>query len=477
MLIYQVWRANDSVRVDADLQVMNEERETESRVFMVLHAACGLLCVLASLALGWRPGIELHWGWARKPLVAIGLISLLCGILIRRTHAARITSRVCIVWSSLLIALAIGESAFRIARYDFRRQEVRWRSCPPYYRQPMLPSGKVFFRRSGPEQWSGPVIKTYLQFAGCDPTPYASEEPITVKYDRFGFRNETELHDWDVAIAGDSFTELGHLPYDQLFTTMLGRRFNLRVLNLGVGNTGPLTQLSYLEDYAKAPSLKHVVIVFFEGNDIGDLNREYMALLDFEATGKRPVRQFRKQTSMLRALGEQIRRIRYPVVPAGPPVDAVFMGRTGVVQVTLGLLPPTQAELSKLTRDALQRFVHDYAEFAHKTCVRPWLVYMPCKASVLSGQIQPTEQAPDSVRTFKSTDLPALVAELCAKRGIRFVDLTPSLREETHRSGELLFNALYDTHLNARGSAFVAEELAKQLDFAADSSVPEPRGD
>ncbi|MGC8990233.1 MAG: hypothetical protein ACP5MD_08950, partial [Verrucomicrobiia bacterium] len=220
---------------------MNERRQAESRVFMLLHAGCGVLCVLASLALGWRPEWELHWGWARKPLAAIGLIFLLSGILIRKTHAARITSPVCIAWSSLLIALAIGEAAFRIARYDFRRQEVRWRSCPPYYRQPMLPSGKVFFRRAGPEQWTGPVIKTYLELAGCDPTPYASEEPITVKYDRFGFRNEIELRDWEVAVAGDSFTELGHLPYHQLFTTMLARRLNLRVLNLGVGNTGPLT--------------------------------------------------------------------------------------------------------------------------------------------------------------------------------------------------------------------------------------------
>ncbi|MGC8990386.1 MAG: hypothetical protein ACP5MD_09715, partial [Verrucomicrobiia bacterium] len=69
------------------------------------------------------------------------------------------------------------------------------------------------------------------------------------------------------------------------------------------------------------------------------------------------------------------------------------------------------------------------------------------------------------------------VAELCAKHGIRFVDLTPSLRQETHRSGELLFNALYDTHLNARGSAFVAEELAKQLDFPGDNPAAEPRRD
>lgn len=477
MPICQAWRANDRASADADLQVMNKKRETESRVFMVLHAGCGLLCVLASVGLGWRPELELHWGWARKPLVAIGLIFLLSGILIRRTHAARITSRLCVGWSSLLIAVAIGETAFRVARYDFRRQEARWHCCPPYYRQPMLPTGKVFFRRAGPEQWCGPVIRTYLEFAGCDPTPYASEEPITVKYDRFGFRNEIELRDWDVAVAGDSFTELGHLPYDQLFTTILGRRLNLRVLNLGVGNTGPLTQLSYLEDYAKAPSLKHVLIVFFEGNDIGDLNREYMALLEFEATGKRPVRQFRKQTSMLRALGEQIRKIRYPVVPAGPPVDAVFPGKTGVVQVTLGLLPPTQAELSELTRDALLRFAHDYSEFARKTGVQPWLVYMPCKASVLSGQMQPTEQAPDSVRTFKSTDLPVLVAELCARHGIRFVDLTPSFREETRRTGELLFNALYDTHLNVRGSAFVAEQLVKQLDLGDEKPAAQPGRD
>ena len=59
--------------------------------------------------------------------------------------------------------------------------------------------------------------------------------------------------------------------YDQLFTTILGKMLNIRVLNLGVSHTGPLTQLSYLQDYGVSPSTKHVVIVFYEGNDLSDL--------------------------------------------------------------------------------------------------------------------------------------------------------------------------------------------------------------
>ena len=50
-----------------------------------------------------------------------------------------------------------------------------------------------------------------------------------------------------------------------------------------------------------------------------------------------------------------------------------------------------------------------------------------------------------------------------AEHGIRFHDLTPALQAEATSSGELLYNTMYDTHLNARGSRVVGAELARIL--------------
>ena len=58
---------------------------------------------------------------------------------------------------------------------------------------------------------------------------------ITVQYDEAGFRNPAGMLDWDIAVAGDSFTELGYLRHEDLFTTVLGQILDARVLNLGTG--------------------------------------------------------------------------------------------------------------------------------------------------------------------------------------------------------------------------------------------------
>src|SRR5205814_7470894 len=98
-----------------------------------------------------------------------------------------------------------------------------------------------------------------------------------------------------------SFVELGYLPMDQLFTTILGQSLGLRVANFGTSYTGPLTQLSYLQDYGIAQSTRRSVIVFFEGNDLSDLSAESADAEKLKLTGKRPYRKFTKQPSAIKA--------------------------------------------------------------------------------------------------------------------------------------------------------------------------------
>ena len=69
------------------------------------------------------------------------------------------------------VLLLICEVVFRVAGYDFSGEVETWHRMPPFYRQPTVPTGDVFFRRPGPETWSGPVISTYLDLLGVDPEP------------------------------------------------------------------------------------------------------------------------------------------------------------------------------------------------------------------------------------------------------------------------------------------------------------------
>jgi hypothetical protein len=276
------------------------------------------------------------------------------------------------------------------------------------------------------------------------------------------------MNTWEIAIAGDSFTELGYLPEDQLFTTIVGRELGCRVLNLGVAQTAGLAQLSYLQDYGRCSALRQTVIVFFEGNDIPDLAREYSALLTFEATGERPYRVFEKQTSLLAAFGDWLAQ---PSNPKGNwPDPMLWLSRRGPQLVTVTTGAPRPEFLGPRILSALERFYRGYREFGDANCVETWLAYMPSKARVLHGQLRPAESGPGTRRIENPSRMPDWIAEGCRKYGIRFIDLTPALALESERSGELVYNPLYDIHLNARGSAVVGRILARALRDGAEFS-------
>src|SRR5262249_34359281 len=158
------------------------------------------------------------------------------------------------------------------------RTQEKLERAPICFRKPLIPVGEVYFRRAGPATWTGPILTESLREFGVVPDTNKNEAPVTMTYDSHGFRNPEGMRDWEIAIAGDSFTELGFLRQEQIFTSVMGRLLGIRVLNLGVCATGPLTQLSYLREYGIADHTRNVMIVFFEGNDLADLDREWAAL-------------------------------------------------------------------------------------------------------------------------------------------------------------------------------------------------------
>lgn len=433
------------------------------RLHIALHLLAGTLLVLAAWIPGRVPDLALCWLQVGTPLLASGLILALLGFLTYRPKLARSSALLCVLSGFLVVTLALGEIAFRIAGYDFRQTTVKLRHLAPFFRKPTIPTGLAYFRRSGPETWTGRVIWSCLEQLHIRPNPYSNEPPITVVYDGNGFRNETGDTDWDLAVAGDSFTELGHLPFDRLFTSILAEQTGLRVHNLGVSYTGPLTQLSYLADYGLAASTRDTVIVFFEGNDLADLGREYRELQEYLKTGKRYPRGRRKQTSLLRALCEL--SLTRPDRSPAPGLDpsAYFQSVHGPVPVTLSLPPGLVSALPTNTTHALEFFMNGYARFAKQHQVRPWLAYMPSKPTVLRGLLSFPETSDAVWREGPASDLPDYVKERCAQHGIRFINLVPVLVRETRRTGQLLYNAMYDTHLNQRGAKVVALEVARHL--------------
>ena len=445
------------------------------RILLLLHLITGISVALIPVITKYFLGFSRSFGALQWSAVAIGVAIVAVGFSRHRTTIFQISSALCLVLVSLFVVLAVGEVVLRIIGFDFARQEKVWRELPPAFRQPIVPTGKVFFRREGPERWTGRPLNVYIK--GSLPNPYTAEPVMTIEYNGQGFRNPQEMKSWEIAVAGDSFTELGYLPYDQLFTSILARALNVSVLNLGTSYTGPLTQLSYLQDYGLSAGTKHVLIVFYEGNDLDDLSGEYSALERWNATGQRDYREFQKQPSLLVFLYQTAYRLKKQMFsPQTAPqernvVTAYFKSGSGDVPVTLAPSdgPPGRSELPAGTMQHLQYFFSHYADFGRERRITIWLAYMPTKLRVLHGNLEFSRamltKLPKLKRleSWKPNDLPALLAELCTKYGVRFIDLTPALIRETGKSGRLLYNSLYDTHLNQEGSRVVGEELALHL--------------
>jgi hypothetical protein len=436
-------------------------RRLRLAVHMLAGGMLALLAVFADPILG-RPR---EWGAVESATLAAGLLIAVAGLVLRGGRLADRAAGLCLAVIAILITLAAAEGVVRVLDLDVARQERAWRSIAPFYRQPTVSTGEVFFRREGPETWTGQVINTQMKLYRVTPNPYVDEPVVTIRYDALGFRAAGDLDDWEVAIAGDSFTELGSLTDDELHTTILGRLLGVRVRNLGVSQTGPLTHLHYLQEWGLAPSTRHVVIAFFEGNDLWDLRDEYRALARWRATGEREYREIDGGASILRTLDGMWQAWRRPAIGPDSAVQAWFRGRDGDMPVTLAYTPESSADVrgDDELRAALDHFFQGYAAFGREAGVTPWLAYMPVKLRSAHGRLRFPEGRHGVYARWEPSDLPDLVAGYAARHGIRFIDLSPALAAETARSGLLPYHTIYDTHLNALGAEVVARELARHM--------------
>ena len=365
--------------------------------------------------------------------------------------------------SVCLLFLGAAELFFRLVEYDFAGEKRAWQRVPIYYQKPTVPIGEAFFRRPGPQSTTDRVLHTRVEQLEITPNPYADEEPVTVVYDENGFRNPEKLDGWSIVFVGDSFTELGYLPHEALFTTIVGELLEVDVLNLGVSFTGPLTQLTYLRHYGLSPATRQAVMVFFEGNDLKDLDKEYDALERLRTTGEREFREFETNTSLVRA----VQRLLFPEPLERPPnrgyVNAYFDSADGKIPVSLQYAPPNGAELEETTRQRLEDVLAEYAAFCREHGVEPWIAYMPAKRRVLHGRVRFTDEIWKNVRSWQPSDLPQFLARRAESHGIEMIDLTPALVETTVERSRLPYNSIFDTHLNALGSRAVAVEMARRL--------------
>ena len=123
------------------------------------------------------------------------------------------------------------------------------------------------FRRIPNLHWSGrpasDLEKKYL-------LPRTLATPIAFTYDRWGYRNTTDMERASIVLLGDSFVEGWYVSDEQTVASQLAHRLAQCVANLGVAGYGPMQEFRVLKGDALAKKPKVIAWFFFEGNDLYD---------------------------------------------------------------------------------------------------------------------------------------------------------------------------------------------------------------
>jgi hypothetical protein len=94
--------------------------------------------------------------------------------------------------------------------------------------------------------------------------------------DRYGFNNpdiEWDSPEIEYFLVGDSFTHGDCVNRPDDISSVLRNVSAKTVLNLGYGGNGPLIEYATLREYL-TPSVKKVLWLYFEGNDLNELDKE-----------------------------------------------------------------------------------------------------------------------------------------------------------------------------------------------------------
>jgi hypothetical protein len=275
---------------------------------------------------------------------------------------------------------------------------------------------------------------------------------VDVRYDANGFRNDRELVRADIAVIGDSFVEAALVPLAETLPMRLEQATGVATANLGQAAYGLQQELVVLRRFALPLSPSLVVWCFFGGNDLRDVEAYEEARANFHRLAElsKPsvvdrlfaTNALRKARTILACseLSEVARKHSGIFTDAAGETSRVFFrAREGPWDDhSLAVARATLREASSLCTEAGAKLL---------------VLYVPRKFRVYAEACRFEDDA--VCRSWRSNDLPDVLARWCAENGIAFEDSTTALRERVAR-GEAVYFA-DDVHWNGAGHAVAAE--------------------
>ncbi len=428
---------------------------------MVEHKAAWLTLVifLGACVVSWQTGVTstrhlvdnliagylLCWGLyallsdlPRKEIQGRFVLMTLCGIIVLGT------------------AELLGVAGLLNYQTLFGTQGREWFDRSGYVRDPELG-----YRREAHYQEQGAFVRGNIGEALC--LPANTPERFDLRYDHRGFRNDTDMDRADVVVIGDSYVESPMLPGSSLLTTQLSHRLQTSVANLGISGYGPEQELVVLKRYALALQPKTIVWVFFEGNDLYQLEPEDQAVSAVSDT------RASHDDYWMRSLTRNLLLVSRKAVQGCVP-HPDYLRLRGRFQDTegkdtllyfwekLGALKPTD----RLRLERLRSILAEAYQVSRQQGIRLVVAFAPVKHRVHQG-LENFEPLTEEMREWPLNELPEEVAAILKQLApeIEFLDLTPPLREAAAQG--VLTYLPDDTHWTAEGQRVAGEAIHQVL--------------
>jgi len=382
-----------------------------------------------------------------------------------RISRQEVSMRFVTVTVTLLSCLAALEIPAALRLVDY--QEIfstpgspNWWNIPQYVEDPEL-----VWIHTPHYQKKGKYVRGNVGDALCS-TMIDDAREYDVRYDHNGFRNQTDLASADIAVIGDSFVESPQTSHDALMSTVLGRLQSGTVANLGISGYGPQQELIVLKRFALPLRPKTVVWVFYEGNDLNDIQRyEDNHRLAVERRPPQGILGRIWERSFMNNLLTTIIRLRDGCQPS-PNIGEYYavvkdaQGRE-IRQYFIADLfsaPAKESDAFAITRASLSAAY----QLSRQHGFRLVVVFAPTEYRVYSNAPSVIEFS-EKTKEWRPNNLPsrlrAMVADIAPQ--IDFVDLTPVFQDEVARHGQPFL--IDDTHWSDAGHALVAKTIQEAL--------------
>jgi len=298
----------------------------------------------------------------------------------------------------------------------------------------------------------------------CLPPRHA--DPFELKYDKNGFRNDQDLTNAEIAVVGDSYVESQMIPGSMLATTRLAGIMLTTVANLGQSGYGPQQELAVLKRYALPLRPKYVVWVFYEGNDLLDV-QEYAGMVSLLSSRLNSMgivwdRSFTKNSLswLTHAVQECVPPPKIPAVPA-TLVDDQGREQRVYVKGRSSSSSPTKQDLDALKTSVAA--IEEAHQLLQEQGTRLIVVLAPTAFRVYHDVARFEHGGGNTTPPWVLDDLPDRLRKMIFEIApdIGYLDLTSALKAAA-KEHKLVFLS-DDTHWSSEGHRVVAETLAEAL--------------